>query len=287
MHVKPWAARAAALALLAAPRIASADTPADKPACIAAYENGQRLQRDHALLEARAELLVCSRDPCPKAFQAECVGWLGEVDRAMPSVVLGARTPEGRDLVDVKVFVDARPFALRLDGKALEIDPGEHVFRFVPQRGQPLEQRVVIREGEKAREWTVVLREAAPGPAPTPAQATASPAGAASTEAGPPPAPSRPIPVVAYVLAGVGAVALGSFAYFGLSGRSEQSNTLDSCKPACSPSQRDDVLQKYIIADVSLGISVVALAAAAVVVLTRPSRPNPVSAFAVAPGFSF
>jgi hypothetical protein len=256
---------------------ARADPAADKQACVASYEAGQRLQRQRAFVEARQELLVCSRDPCPRVLQGECVGWLNEVNRAIPSVVLGARTPAGRDLTAVRVLLDGRPFAAALDGKAIDLDPGEHVFDFIPADGETVHQRAVIREGQKDRELTVMLGQS---PSPPPTASSTPPVNETSPTRAEEPerARLRPLPPGAYVLAGVGVVALGSFAYFGLAGLSEQHSTLDPCKPACSPSRTDDVLYKYIVADVSLGVAIAALAMATVLVLIRPSAPATSSA---------
>jgi hypothetical protein len=251
---------AALLAVAACLGVSAArgDSASDKQKCASSYENGQRLERERNLVEARNEFLACSRS-CQTALQGECLGWLHEVELATPSVVIGARTNDGRDLADVRVLVDGRPFTDRLDGKALDLDPGEHVFRFIPARGTTIERRFIIREAEKARELTVILDDSGAQMTPTTPSPTAEPGS------------RRPIPVLAWVFAGVAVVGLGSFAGFGLTGRSEQNSTLAHCNPMCSPSQIDDVLHKYIAADVSLGVSIAALGVAAVLVLTRPT----------------
>ncbi|MGE3676211.1 MAG: hypothetical protein AB7K71_41460 [Polyangiaceae bacterium] len=42
--------------------------------------------------------------------------------------------------------------------------------------------------------------------------------------------------------------------YFGLSGKAQRSDLESSCKPNCTQSQIDEVDQKFLFADVSLGI---------------------------------
>jgi hypothetical protein len=236
---------------------AHADPKDDKQACATAYEQGQRLRRDHALVESRDRFVTCSR-VCPATLQTECSAWLSEVNRALPSVVLGARLANGRDVADVQVSLDGKPFVERLDGKAMELDPGEHLFSFRREGGEPAEERVVIREGEKERALSVVMSSPVSAPVPR------SESQGAST--------IRPIPVAVWALLGVGAVGLGTFAGFGLAGRSEQSSTLDRCSPDCSEAQVNDVLRKYIVADLSLGVAAAALATATVLFLTRPAR---------------
>ena len=80
--------------------------------------------------------------------------------------------------------------------------------------------------------------------------------------------------VPSYVLGGVSAAAAASFAYFAISGLS-QLNQLEQCKPNCSRSDVRDVRTKYLLADVSLGVSAVALAAAGYF-LWRASPEQPV-----------
>jgi hypothetical protein len=258
--VKRRAAGTLLLVLLTLPATpARADARGDKQACADAYEQGQRLRRDRALLESRVRFVTCSR-VCPPALQAECTGWLDEVNRALPTVVLAARLADGSDLVDVHVQLDGRPFVDRLDGKAVELDPGQHTFSFHAAQTEAIEQRIVVREGEKERALTVVLGS-------TPRVAALSP---------PPGAPvTRPIPVAVWALLGLGAAGLGMFAGFGLAGRSEQSSTLDACRPACSPTLANGVLEKYRVADVSLGVAAAAVAAATVIFLVRPTHPVP------------
>ena len=69
------------------------------------------------------------------------------------------------------------------------------------------------------------------------------------------------------------AAAAASFAYFAITGHSSF-NQLEQCKPNCSRSDVRDVRTKYLMADVSLGVSVVALAAAGYLLLrSAPERP--------------
>lgn len=230
---------------------AFADEEPSKERCLDAYARSQPLRRDGKLTEAREELLLCARDPCPKQLQPDCVGWLDEVDRALPSVIFSATDGAGSDLSDVSVSVDGKPLASRLDGRALAIDPGNHVFRF-QRRGQaPVERSILIQEGEKRRRIVVRLGEPAPK-ARRPAQQQVS--------SGP--------PWTAYALGGFGIVALGTFAYFGSSGISDRSS-LDACKPNCASSDVDRVDRKFWVANVALAVSAVTLGGATVIFLSH------------------
>jgi hypothetical protein len=75
------AAGALLLALLAFPRVARADAPAD---CDSAYERGQELQRAGKLAEARTQFEICSQKACAPFEVADCTRWLREVEAATP-----------------------------------------------------------------------------------------------------------------------------------------------------------------------------------------------------------
>jgi hypothetical protein len=110
--------------------------------------------------------------------------------------------------------------------------------------------KVLLAAGEKSR--LIELRVEAPKAEPE-KSSTGSTTHAATD--------SRGIPTGAWLLGGVGVVALGSFGYFGLSAKSEL-DKLDSCSPSCARSQSDTGRRDALFADVSLGIGVVALAGA-------------------------
>jgi hypothetical protein len=59
------------------------------------------------------------------------------------------------------------------------------------------------------------------------------------------------------VLGGVAVVSLGAFGYFALTGRQKQSDLEEQCAPRCATSEYDDMKQKYLFADIALGLAVV------------------------------
>jgi hypothetical protein len=235
-----------ALSLAAPARRVAAD---DKQACIAASEKAQQLRADGKLSSSREQLLFCARDVCPGVVRKDCARWLGEVEEAMPSIVLGARDGEGHDVTGVKVSVDGKVFAEKLEGKAQSIDPGTHVVKFERDTGEVVTENVLIREGEKNRILAVTF-----GPAkPTDASAASPPKPSDSSPAARP--PEAHSPVAAWVLSGVGVVALGSFAYFGITARNDASDLRGTCAPTCAESEVDSVRTRLLVADVSLGVS--------------------------------
>ncbi len=234
--------------------------------CLDAYDQSQELRRRGALLQARDQLLVCSRDPCPKALQGDCVTWLDEVETALPSVVFEARDPSGRDLTDVRVRVDGRPLLDHLDARAVSLDPGLHTFSFESPAGTAADQQVLLRDGAKMRTVPVQL---------TPRPVTAPE---------PPVAPSGPSRAPAYVAGATGVVALGLFAGFALSGRS----AYESCKlVGCSDGERSSINTRFDVADVSVGVAAFALGAATYLFFSgRSSAPAAASPAISLGGFS-
>ena len=75
----------------------------------------------------------------------------------------------------------------------------------------------------------------------------------------------------------MGVLALGSFAIFGLIGKSDVDD-LESCRGHCAESDVDHARTKLIVADISLGVGIVALGVATYMFFTRPKEaPNGVS----------
>lgn len=216
-------------------------------ACLDSYEQAQRHRKGGELMQAREALMICSRDVCPDIAKADCTRWLAEVRQDVPSIVLGASFEEGGDAIQVRVTIDGKPLANQLDGRALEVNPGIHVLRFETAGREPVQQRVSIRVGERNRRIMAVFPALPP----------------------PPPPPEPPgVPTISYVLGGVGVIGLAGFGYFAATGRSDESD-LERCKPVCAADDVDDVRKRYLAADVSLAVGVLALGGASYFYFTR------------------
>jgi hypothetical protein len=252
-----------ALFALAVVEPASAQQAPDKQACVDAYGSAQRLRREGSLRRAREQLLLCGRPPCPAALQPECVKWLGEVEEVMPSVIFEVHEGGGGPTrTDVKVTVDGAPFTDKLDGRAVDVDPGEHRFHFETPGLTPLDQKLVIVEGEKRRKVSVELVN------PSKKIVVERPVQPGGQEEAPTNWP-------AWLAGGIGLVALGSFVTFAAIGRSQESD-LEPCKPRCLKDDVDGVRVKYLVADISLGVSIVALGVATYFFLKPSKAPVPV-----------
>lgn len=161
-------------ACAARPAFADDAPPDAKQACIAAVEQGQTQRDDGKYRQARASFLACAQDACPRVIQQSCTKWLRELDDSAPTIVLDAKDEQGNDLPDVTVTFDGSPFATQLDGKPVEVDAGEHVIRFDHEGRTPVEQKLLLRAGEKARLIRVTLRPVGAGDASGAVEATLS-----------------------------------------------------------------------------------------------------------------
>lgn len=221
--------------------------------CLQAYESGQRLRHAGDLVGAGEQLLICGGPACPVRMQGDCQRWLDAVERATPAVVFRVRGAKGGLLANVVVSIDGAP-ARRLDGRALLMNPGEHLLVFEHEGYEPLQTPVFVTEGEKLEPREVALQ-----PRFADAQAGALPGrGEPSAPPGPELAPSSPWPLV---LGGAGLVGAAGSVFFGVRAESGEAD-LEQCTPHCSQARVDDVKRDYLYSNVSLGVGLAGLTAA-------------------------
>lgn len=215
--------------------------------CADQAERGQELRDALQLVEARALMVACAQSDCPAVVSTSCTEWLSDIDKRIPSFVVSAKDPQGRDLTAVRVSLDGVAIANENAARAVRANPGAHTIRCEVDGYEPVNEQVLLREGEGVRVVGVTLeRKAGPSPAPS---------------------TSGRIPPLAYVLGGTSLVALGLFAYFGASGASEYRRLESECAPRCSSSDISDVKTRFVVADVSLVVGILAAGGAAALVL--------------------
>lgn len=137
--------------------------------------------------------------------------------------------------------------------------------------------RAEEREKERA------AKEPPPDARSKPAPVSAPPPSSSSTPSRE--EPSRPVPVMTYVLGGVGLVALGGATGFMLNGMTIRKR-LDQnrCSPTCDEADVDRARTSFLAADI-LGVAgVAALAGAVVFYLTRPEATSRTGGVAIIPG---
>ncbi len=251
---------------------ATADEPTPQT-CIAQNEQAGPLRRAGKLREARALFRQCSVAGCPDLVRNDCVMSATQLDAAIPSIVFAAQDGAGNDLTVVSVTMDGARLADRLDGTAIEVDPGEHQFRLEAAGQPPVEKRIVVIEGEKNRRERVVI-----GPVPPPAPASLAPprATVGATEVG-----SRR--TWALVLGGAGIAGMGLGAVTGLLAMSSWSQVKNDCGPsypascqntAQATADRSSTMTTGTISTVAFIAGGAALAAGAILYLTAAPQPG-------------
>jgi hypothetical protein len=257
-------------ATTATPEHTEAPQEGELIACVRAAEDAQSLRSAHRLRAAFKHLLVCSQSNCPSVVRKDCSYWLTEVEKLVPSVTVQAVDKDGRDLTDVSVSMDGEPLVSRLDGLAVPVDPGVRTFRFEHVGSTPIEQKIVIREGQKGRPIRIMFDPRPPPPPPRPV-----------------PAERRyRVPAASVVFGAVGTLALGSFAYFGITGRADAAELADGCgkNKTCSEGEVSKIRTKLLVADVSLGVGLVSLGAATYLFFAGNEKPAPAVTADVAVG---
>jgi hypothetical protein len=136
-----------------------------KAQCIDANAKGQDLRRNAHISAAREQFRACADPACPALVRDDCAKRLDEADRAQPTVVFDAKDGSGHDLSAVKVTVDGRPLVDKLDGTAVQVDPGEHEFTFTTAGEAPVTEKLVIKESAKERHESLTIGAAPPSPA--------------------------------------------------------------------------------------------------------------------------
>lgn len=234
--------------LLGALSVAHGASASEADTCIDAAEAGQKDAKDGKLRAARRAFLECARDACPAAVRTECTKWLDDVDARQPAVLFRVRNSEGREITDVQISADGAPFLTTIDGRAQMIDPGVHEFIF-ETHGVAWKESVLIRERDKSALVDATV------PKSLAAEKASRPVASASV------AP----PLASILLGGVGLVGVGGFALFGTNAVNGRDDLRNTCAPFCTDDQVSAVKRDTIIANVSLGVGVVALIAGTVI----------------------
>jgi hypothetical protein len=248
-------ATAAAPDAAAAPA-APADEANAKAKCATAFEQAQTDKIAGRYVAARAAALACSQLECGSLIVRECVQLYDALERDIPTIVVAARKAEGGELIDVRVEMDGAVIAEQLTGQQLAVDPGPHQFVFTHAERGRVEFTASARVGDRARVIEATFED--PNAKNLPPPLAPAPAGK--------PKEAKPaIPVLSYVLGGVGVVGLGGFALLRLVAASEYNDYASTCSPACNPEDVDALDVKYTLSYVSLGIGAASLAGAVIV----------------------
>lgn len=257
---------ALAVTLAAAPSFAG-----DKEDCATAAEQAQRLRAEKKLRAARTQIILCARDVCPAVIRNDCAKWLRDVESALPTIIIRARDPQDKDLIKVRVTVDGQPFAGALDGTAQAVDTGAHTFRYEADGMEPVEEQILISQGEKDRVLKVVLApKGVKTTTPDAHPKDVTPVGTNPTNptpVGTPPADTSPKPsVLPWVFGGIGAAGLVTFGVLetvGQLGYGSLKNGCGATTQKCTDADVAPVRLELQIAVVGLAVGIVGVGVAA------------------------
>jgi hypothetical protein len=217
--------------------------PDSTDACIVAAEQSQGLRKSGGLRAARVELLRCASESCPGPIASDCMRWLAEVEDATPTVVFRSVNVGGEEQVEVRVLVDDALVASRLDGRPIQLDPGEHSVTLEANGRIRLSTTLVARTGEHDRLVSFTLPP--------------------DTAAAEPPSPPRGfrVPVVSWIVGSAGLVAMGVGVDLWIRGRSERVTLEDTCGKTrtCTLKDEDSAKSKLLVGDIAFGAGLVSL----------------------------
>ncbi|HSO33097.1 MAG TPA: hypothetical protein VLT33_11275 [Labilithrix sp.] len=264
---------------LLAPAVARAGTKE----CIAAADDGQKLRDEGKLTAARDKFIACSAKACPGAVAKQCSAWLVDAEKDMPSITFRALDEQGKETLEVKVSVDGVQVAAAIEARAVPADPGEHTVKFERADGTAIEDRVMLRPGEKNRIIELSFQPKAPPPG-----SVVAPVGPVKEAPAPDPGGLK-VPLLAWIGLGVGVAGGVMTAVFAVSANSDETHLRETCAPKCDPADRSSIETKVVFANVALGLGIAGLGVAVVSTILAnggSSKPKPASrlGFDVSPG---
>ena len=269
-----------AAGIAAAPLATTTAAHAGSKECVAAADDGQKLRDDGKLNAAREKFILCAAKACPGVVSRQCSQWLVETEKDMPTMTFRALDDEGKETVDVKVLVDGGKVSNTIDAHALALDPGEHKVRFERADGRAIEEKVLLRPGEKNRLIELSFQVKTPPPPPETPKVVTPPPPAAEPDR------SFHVPLLGWVGLGVGVAGGVMTAAFAISANSAESDLRSTCAPTCDSSQKSSIDTKVVLANVGLGIGIVGLGVAVVTTVlanTGSSSDKPVAKSSAAP----
>jgi hypothetical protein len=243
------------------PASTRADDASAKAVCSDKYQSAQRLRAAGKLTLARADLLRCADQSCPAFVSSDCKTWLAQVEGDLPTLVFAVLDPDGRDVPNAAIRVDGVDVPHATDGLGHVVDPGERSID-VAAGDRRLSLRIVARLGEKSRRVELRLS----GPVTPPSNVTYAPSA-------PAPRAAPPVPVLAYVLGGVGVAAIGVGSILWATGSSAAHTYDDDCTSptGCTAAQRTSVARQLVAGDLLWAAGLAAGVATVVIALQPPA----------------
>jgi serine/threonine-protein kinase len=184
---------------------AGTDAPSEpgKPTaeqCIDANETAQRLTRAGSLGPAQEQVEICLDSACPEPIRADCGELEKQIRMSMPTVVFEAHDKSGATVTAVKVTMDGKVIAEKLDGSPLYVTPGKHTFEFESPGLPRTSKTLVFNAGDKRSERVNMIDMTGPL-----------------------------LRTTGLVLAGIGVIAIGYGSYRGIRAKTTYDDALKHC----------------------------------------------------------
>lgn len=234
--------------------------------CIAAADTGQKLQDDGKLIAARESFLACSAKSCPAVVAKQCNQWLEETTRNIPSITFRARDEQGNEALGVRVLVDGATIMESIDARSLPLDPGQHTVRYELGGGRSVEDKILLRPGEKNRLVDLAFPPSERAREAKPAQSSSAPA---------PPQPERAggvrVPWLGWVGLGLAVAGAATTVVFAKMANDDEGKLRSTCAPACADDDKSALDTKLTLANVGIGVGVAGLGLAIVSTIVASS----------------
>lgn len=201
-----------------------------KEQCVAANEGGQDLRREGRLRAAIERFEACAALSCPGPVREDCVKRRDEAQHVAPSVDFTVADPDGHAIPNLELRIDDVPTSSLTK---LAVEPGDHVFEFRARSFVSVRRRLNVRVGDRIHEDLVMRQEARTGASAGVPSGVED--GSVTAKAG----SSRR--TLAYVLGGVGIVAIGVGVGAGVVALNAASDRDRACGPqfpACADASR-------------------------------------------------
>lgn len=244
---------------------AEASEDAARKQCFSAHGAAQELRKQGKLLEAQAQLLVCSSADCPGAIIEDCGTWMGDLEAMTPSMVFEV-TLDGKDAPDATITVDGTLVDDKVRG--FQVNPGAHTVRATLPPHAAITQTITLPAGQRMRLVRFEFESAPAAPATKPPETRE--------------VVTRPTPTMVYPFLGLGIAGLATAGVMAGLGKSEQTRLEGSCAPDCTDDQMSKMKRMYLIGDISAGAGAAAIITASIIYLARPTERESIPQVSVA-----
>ena len=178
---------------------------------------------------------------------------------------------------ELTVTLDGAPLGAAAWGVGMPVDPGTHQVVATAPNKSPFEQRIELESGST----TLKIPKLMPANDAAPRAVDADTEKKPVTDEANPGQTGSGRRTTGFVIGGVGIVALGVGAYFGARAFSKWSEREDNCVGGCNSAAKsagDDAKSAATIANIGIGLGVVAVGVGSYLVLSAKSSPEPSAA---------